>query len=570
MLTISSKFQSIAQMYADHTALAFLDHAKYHKITYHNLDLFRLRLAETLNTWSWKKQEKVAVMLVNGPEWIISDLAASTLGLVIVPLHLTYNQLQLEQIIKHAQVDYLIIQEEYFHKFQDLWLDFSFKTIVVVGQCKKQSEKIKLWPNLENMPNSFDFPNFPVSENDLHTIIYTSGTTGDPKGVMLSHKNLISDVMAAKEAIDITFSDRFFSFLPLSHAFERVAGYYAPIFSGASIYFARNSKTIVEDIKIAQPTVLNAVPRIFEKVYDKVFDKIRTGSDLKKRLFYQALNLAKYKKQRSLQILEKVQLYFLDKIVLRKLRHILGGNLRLAISGGASLNPAIAKFFGNLGIQVIEGYGLTETSPIVAVNQIKNYKFGTVGKILRCNQVVIAPDKEILIKGDNLMQGYYNNRELTTEVVDQEGYFHTGDLGFLDSDGFLTIIGRAKDMIVLSTGKNIFPEPIENTLNESKYIAQSFVYGDKQKNIASLIVPDFTSLESWCKQNEVDYLLPEVLHNSKVLTLYENVLAEKLKDFSHLEKVNDFSLIGQEFTQENGLLTPTLKLRRNKIKEKYL
>ena len=570
MFTIASKFQSIAQMYGQHNAVSFLAKGRYHKVSYQKLDNRRLNLAKQFHDLSWKKGEKIALMLANGPEWVTVDLAAATLGLVVVPLHLTYNKAQLEQIIKHAQVDYLVIQDEYFNKFKDLWSAFPFKKIVIVGECKSLAENMQVWPNLDNMKNIFDFPNFEVLENDLHTIIYTSGTTGDPKGVMLTHKNLISDVMSAKEVVDITFRDRFFSFLPLSHAFERVAGYYAPIFSGASIYFARSSKTIVEDIKVAQPTIVNSVPRIFEKIYDKVFDKIKTGSSLKKNFFYQALNLAKHKKQRPLSLAEKIQLYFLDKLVLKKLRNILGGNLRLAISGGASLNAAIAKFFASLGIQVIEGYGLTETSPIVAVNQIQNYKFGTVGRILRCNQVMIAEDKEILIKGDNLMQGYYNNSELTKEVIDESGWFHTGDLGFIDNEGFLTIIGRAKDMIVLSTGKNIFPEPIENTLNENKYISQSFVYGDKQKNISAFLVPDFEELSLWCKQNEVNYFLPDVLHNSKVLALYENILADKLKDFSHLEKVHDFRLLEKEFSQENGLLTPTLKLRRTKIKDKYL
>ncbi|MCB9802790.1 long-chain fatty acid--CoA ligase [Candidatus Nomurabacteria bacterium] len=557
-------------MYPKNIALAYFSGGKYHKITYQKLNQQRKILVSNLHAWNWQKQEKVAVMLSNGPEWIVSDLALASLGLILVPLHLTYNSLQLEQILSHANVDYLVIQEEYFNKFKDIWLKFSFKNIVVVGDCKELNQVIKLWPKMP-VKNSYDvLEKIVVDDNDLHTIIYTSGTTGDPKGVMLSHKNLITNVMSAKAVIDITNRDRFFSFMPLSHAFERCAGYYAPIFSGASIYFARNSKTIVEDIQLAQPTVLNAVPRIFEKIYDKIFDQVRAGGDFKKHLFFQALNLSKYKKQRKLKFKEKISLFFLDKLVIKKLRKILGGNLRMAISGGASLNPAIAKFFANIGIQIIEGYGLTETSPIIAVNQLKNYKFGTVGKVLSCNQLKIGEDKEILVKGDNLMKGYYNNKEQSARAIDNDAWFHTGDLGFLDADGFLTIIGRAKDMIVLSTGKNIFPEPIENTLNESKLISQSFVYGDKQKNIAALIVPDFQELEIWCNEHDLNYSFPDILHNTKVLELYSDVLSEKLKDWSHLERVNNFKLLEQEFSQENGLLTPTLKLRRARIKEKFI
>lgn len=570
MLSIASKFDSLVQMYPENIALAYLSAGKYQKITYQKLDQQRQNLATYFHLWSWKKSEKVAVMLANSPEWIISDLALATLGLVFVPLHLTYNKIQLEQIVRHADVDYLIIQDEYFNKFKDLWLSFSFKNIVVVGHKKDLDSKIQAWPDLDKKEKFIDFTEIQINPNDAHTIIYTSGTTGEPKGVMLSHHNLISDVMSAKEVIDITARDRFFSFLPLSHAFERTAGYYAPIFSGASVYFARSAKTIIEDIKLAQPTVINAVPRIFEKIYDKIFDQARAGSKFKQVLFFQALNLVKLKKQKILSFKEKIELYFLDRLVLKKLRRILGGRLRLAISGGASLNPTIAKFFVNIGVQIIEGYGLTETSPIVSVNQIKNYKFGTVGKVLSCNQVKISESKEILIKGDNLMKGYYNNSELTKEVIDQEAWFHTGDLGFIDEDGFLTIIGRAKDVLVLSTGKNIFPEPIENTLNESKYIMQSFVYGDRQKNISALIVPDYQELELWSQKQGINYLFPDILHNTQVLDLYAKILDEKLKDWSHLEKIQDFKLLAEEFSQENGLLTPTLKLRRTRIIENYL
>lgn len=569
MPNIYQQFNLTAKANLNKTALAYIKNKRYQKISYKQLDNFRLQVAYFLQKLSLKTGDKIGFLLNNGPEWVIADLACATLGVIDVPLHTTYNPEQIKKIIQHAELKYLVIQDEYWNKHKNLWQTLDFTHIIIVGNGHEDKKNISAWPKLAYQ---YSLPEIDlcIDENNCHTIIYTSGTTGEPKGVVLSHKNLVSDVMAAKRLIEITNADRFFSFLPLSHAFERSAGYYGPMFSGASIYFARSQKTILEDIKAARPTILASVPRIFERIYDKIFDQIRSSSELKKKIFFSALNLAKIRKKNSLTVWQKIIFYFLDLIVFKKIRHILGGNLRMAISGGASLNPAIAKFFASFGVLVIEGYGLTETSPIVAVNQIDNHKFGTVGKILDCNQVVINSGKEILIKGDNLMCEYYKNKEASQEVIDENGWFHTGDLGFIDEDGFLTIIGRAKDMIVLSTGKNIFPEPIENKLNENKYISQSFVYGDKEKNISALLVPDFKELEKWCQEQDLVYVLPNVLYNSKVLTLYQAEMNKQLSALSHLEQINNFKLLETEFSQENGLLTPSLKLRRKNIKEKYL
>ncbi|MBT4649533.1 long-chain fatty acid--CoA ligase, partial [bacterium] len=562
MSVIIDKFQAIVKTYGSRVALAYLQDDKYHHLDYNALDNYRLQIANWWSKLGFTKGQKVAVMLPNSPEWVISDLASATLGLTMVPLHATYNATQLKRIIDHAQIDYLVVYQEYFDQHKDLFLNHSFKKRIIVGLVEEKD--VDYWPVLK-YKNDLSKINVPIKEDDLHTIIYTSGTTGDPKGVMLSHKNIVADVEAAKRSVKITELDKFFSFLPLSHAFERTAGYYAAIFSGSSIYFAQSSKTIIEDIKKAKPTILPSVPRIFEKVYDKIFDKVVSGNKLKKKMFYHLLNLARSAKKNNLKFVEKIQLSLLDKIIFNKIRAILGGHLRMAISGGASLNPNIAKFFENLGIQIIEGYGLTETSPIVAVNQLDNYKFGTVGKALDCNKVKIAENKEIIVSGDNVMMGYYDNPEATKEGI-KDGWFYTGDLGFIDEDGFLTIIGRAKDIIVLSTGKNIFPEPIENALNESKYINQSFVYGDNDKNLSVLIVPDFEELAIWSRKNDVDFSLPDALKNSKVLILYKKKIDKWLKGFSEIEKVQNFILVSEEFSQENGLLTPTLKLRRKMIK----
>jgi len=457
-MTILAKFKEVADKYASHTALAYLSDDEYKKISYKKLDIYRWRLASFLKASGLVKGDKIALMLNNSPEWVISDLASASLGIVVVPIHTTFNSQYIGRVIDHSEAKYLVIQREFFDKHKSSLVSLSLKKIIIVGGSQDiLSDKIVAWPNL-NLAGQEEDITVDLNAEDVHTIIYTSGTTGDPKGVMLSHTNLVTDVDSAKRNVPIGYKDRFFSFLPLSHAFERTAGYYAPIFSGSSIYFAKDAKSIIDNIKKARPTIINSVPRIFDKIYGKVFDKVELGSKLKKKLFFKGLQLAVLKRKKQLNFFGRCELFFLDIVVLRKLRKILGGRLRLAISGGASLDQKIMKFFENLGITIIEGYGMTEAAPIIAVNRPGNSRVGTVGQALDCNVIKILDSKEILLKGKNIMLGYYKNSELTKELIDKHACLHTGDLGFMDKEGFLTIIGRAKDVIVLSTGKNIFPE----------------------------------------------------------------------------------------------------------------
>jgi long-chain acyl-CoA synthetase len=562
--TVLAKFRRIVEGHKDSTALAFLDSGKYKEINYQELDQYRSKLAGWLKQQGWQKGEKFALMIGNGPEWIMADLAAASLGLVIVPVHTTYNAEYIRKIVKHAEAKYLIITSELFVKHEVVISSLDLQQIVIVGQHTIQGANVVTWPDLDSVSSHIGVEE-EVLDNDLHTIIYTSGTTGDPKGVMLSHKNLMSNADSAKSNVAITAEDRFFSFLPLSHAFERMAGYYAPITTGASIYFAQSTKTIVEDIKLAKPTIMSSVPRIFERIYGKVFDNIENGSKFKKKLFFKGLQLAVLRRKDLLKFWQWGQWKLLDMVVLKKVRHVLGGNLRLAISGGASLDLKVIKFFDNLGIKIIEGYGMTETAPIIAVNKIDDYRYGTVGFPVTCNEVMIDEHKEILVRGDNVMLGYYNNQEATKETIDSDNWLHTGDLGFIDREGFLTIVGRAKDVIILSTGKNIFPEQIENVLNESRYIIQSMIYGDKEKHISALIVPNFDQIKRWC----VKHQLPYDLSSEKILNFYKDKVEGRLKNFAKVEQIDHFTLIDEEFSQENGLLTPTLKLKRKKVLSKY-
>ncbi len=567
--TIIANFLEVVRDFAQRPALGFYSQGHYQTISYQELNNLRSQLADDWQKKGYIQGEKVAVMLPNCPEWVTADLASATLGLVVVPVHYTYPEKYLETVVNHSGAKYLLINQELFTKYKNSILSLPLKAIYVVGLTQSvDDQRVLAWPafdkheliNIESVSQA----------DDLHTIVYTSGTTGEPKGVMLSHKNLVSDAQSARRNVPIHETDKFFSFLPLSHAFERMAGYYSPLFAGCSIYYAQSAKTMIADIKLVQPTVLPCVPRIFEKIYAKIFEQIKSGSKFKKKLFYQTLNLVDAKKKRQLNIIEKYQYLLLDYLVFKKIRNILGGQLRLAISGGASLNPAIAKFFDSLSLKLIEGYGLTEASPIAAVNHPDNYKFGTVGLPLDCNKIKLSADKEILVKGDNVMLGYYANEQATGEAFDEEGWLHTGDLGFFDHDGFLSIIGRAKDVIVLSTGKNVFPEPIEYILNAHKYISQSMVYGDKQKALSAIIVPDKESLQTWCEKANIEFRLPEVLKNTAVVNLYRQVIDDSLKDFSKTEGISNFILIEEEFSIDNALLTITMKLRRKNIFNKFI
>ncbi len=563
-MTIVEKYKSIVKEFGSNIVLAYLSDDQYKTITYNDLDIYREHLADIWHNFGFKKGEKIAVMLSNSPEWIMSDLAAATLGLVVVPLHTTYNGEYVKKMIKHSGAKYLVIYREFLEKHKVAIDSLNLDKILVVGsQGDLPGKNINSWPDLDQ-PRQLSPLTIPISGEDVHTIIYTSGTTGDPKGVMLTHKNFILDVESAKRNLPIYPSDRFFSFLPLSHIFERTAGDYTPIFTGASVYFAQSKDTIIDDIKKANPTILNSVPRIFEKVHDKVFDKIQKGGYLKRKLFFKAIQMSVLKRKHGLNFFSNIVWKILDSLVLKKIRGVLGGKLRVAISGGASLDLKIIKFFENLGIKIIEGYGMTEASPIIALNRMENSRPGTVGQAIDCNEVMIS-HKEILIRGKNIMAGYYQAEDLTSEVIDKDGWLHTGDLGFIDKDGFISIIGRSKEVIVLSTGKNIFPESIENVLNESRYIVQSMVYGDKQKHISAFIVPDFEQLKQWCAEQSIKFDLKD----ERILKFYEDKINERLMGSAKVEQVNHFKLIPEEFTQENGLLTPTLKIRRRKIVEKY-
>jgi len=504
--------------------------------------------------------EKIAFMLPNCPDWAILDLACARIGVINAPIHTTYGPEYIKHIVNDSEARWLVIHKEFWDRFKFELSDLKVERVVVVGEDGDFAELFL----------KEDAPKVDILPQDPHTIIYTSGTTGKPKGVLLTNKNLVTDAFCAKEYVPVDENDSFLSFLPLSHALERTAGHYVPLFSGSCIYYAQSKLTLKDDIKIAQPTILVSVPRIFEKVYDGIWDKVRAGSSLKQKLFYSALDLGTKKRKNELSFFDNIFYKALDAIVLKKIRAALGGNLKFAVSGGSSLSPDIMQFFQDIGILIIEGYGLTETSPIIAVNKPDNCKIGTVGEVVTSAEVEISEDGEVMVRGDIVTSGYYKNDQATKESFTQDGWFKTGDLGKLDQDGFLSIVGRKKEIIVLSTGRNVAPVPIEQELETNKYIYQAFVYGDNQNHISAVLIPDFEELKIWAEQNGVVYEFPEIIKRKDVLELFEKQIDAQMNHFPENEKVREFVLSEKEFTQENDMLTPTLKLKRKNIMEKYV
>jgi len=414
-----------------------------------------------------------------------------------------------------------------------------------------------------------------TKEDDLLTIIYTSGTTGEPKGAMLTHGNLTSNITGALQIVEANENDTFLSFLPLSHGFERMAGHFLATGSGACISYAESIDTVAENMLEVHPTLMVAVPRFYEKVYARVIDSISTSSKISQKIFWWAINVGKKavflkSENRNTGAILDNQLKIAQKLVFSKLYEKIGGNLRFFVSGGAPLSKEIAQFFQAAGIPILEGYGLTETSPVISVNPLSKCKVGTVGPKLPNIEVKIAPDGEILTRGPHVMLGYYKDEASTRDVLDADGWFHTGDIGMIDGDGYITITDRKKNILVTSGGKNVAPQPVENALVTSKWIEQIVVIGDRRKFVSALVVPAFVNLEDWAKENNLQFhSREELIALPAVKELYDRVIAESMEGFAQFEKIKKYVLLPSEFTIESGELTPSLKVKRSVVEKHY-
>lgn len=585
--TIPEQFCASAQKYPDKKFLAAKKNNRWQAFTYAETLHLVEKLAQIYLDLGFKKGDRIAIFSPSRPAWIIADLAILSLGGVSVPIHTTLSPNIIRYIINDSGARFLFVAgQENFYKLNQIYPETEkiekiiYLDIVIPEDLKSEifiefNDLINRPSNTEPKTLPFVCSNCHSNANDLASIVYTSGTTGEPKGVMLSHKNFLSNVQSAIKAVSILHSDVFLSFLPLSHVLERTAGYYAAMSVGATIYYAESIKKLADNLKEIKPTIIICVPRIFERVYEKILDKIMRGKNFKKQLFFKALKSQSeihhaQRENRPVPLLHKVQTKFFDLLICRKIRQALGGRLRFAVSGGASLSQKIARFFEDIGLKIIEGYGLTETAPILTVNRLDNYEFGTVGLPLEEVELKISPDKEIIVRGPNIMLGYWQNPTATSEVLTADNWFYTGDLGFINHRGLLTIIGRKKEILVTAGGKNVPPEPVENALQLSKYIAQSMIIGNNRPYISALIVPDFEKLLAFAKEKKLENLNREALiKNETVKTLFTHEIEHQMPDISDHEKVKKFTLLIHEFTQETEELTPTLKLRRAVIQHKY-
>jgi long-chain acyl-CoA synthetase len=577
--TIYQYFLATANKYSDRTALMYKKNGRYQEITYEE---FRNRvdaLADELSRMGIKKGDTVGIYSYNRPEWAITDLAILKLGAIVVPIYHVLSPFYVKYIINDANLKLLFIENAELYK--------SFNTI---KHQTPKLEKIALFDDagFETETNFHRFsdmikpknntltqePN--VTSSDIATIVYTSGTTGEPKGAILTHANIISNTVTAVNIFGINYKDVIMSYLPLSHMFERTAGYYVMIFSGGAIGYAENLTTIVDDIKKIRPTVVIALPRVLEKAYETAAEKIEKSSALTKKMVYSAIkNLNEYVnlkyKKLPIPFGLKIKRLIYNQLVAKKFRKIAGGRIRILCSGGAPLNRTIGKIFYILGFKVTEGYGLTETSPVISASTIDEIRLGTVGKIFPDVQVKIGQNDEILVKGPNVMLGYYNKPEETRQAIDQDGWFHTGDQGKFDEFGNLVITGRIKELIITSYGKKIPPIPIEEKLCKCGYIDQVMLFGDNKNFIIALIVPRKNSLEFYAKSKNISYAdYRQLLDHPEIKLLIKNELDIAGQDLAPYEKVKAFALLSEGFTIDNGLLTPTLKLRRGKVIEKYL
>ncbi len=525
-----------------------------------------------------QKNDKIAIISSsNRTEWNIMDIGVMQTGAQTVPIYPTIAAEDYEYILNHSEASYCFVSDDVvlqkllsIKKNVPLLKDiFSFDEI---NGCKNWKEVLALGEDSSNQDVVEDRKNN-VKPEELATIIYTSGTTGKPKGVMLSHNNIVSNVLDSSPRIPFDEgTSRALSFLPICHIFERVILYIYQYYSVA-IYFAESIEKLSDNIKEVKPTVFSVVPRLLEKVYDKIYAKGAELTGIKKKLFFWAIDLGlKYEPYGANGFWYETQLKIARKLIFSKWQEGLGGNLTVMVSGSAALQPRLTRVFAAAGMPVMEGYGLTETSPVISVNDMRNggFKVGCVGKVINNVEVKIAEDGEILCKGPNVMMGYYKDQQLTDEVI-INGYFHTGDIGEIDAQGFLKITDRKKEMFKTSGGKYIAPQLIENAMKQSLFIEQIMVIGDGEKMPGAFIQPSFDFLREWAKRHHEDIgdLNEEIASNPKVIARIQEEVNEINKKFGNWEMIKRFELTPNIWSIDGGELTPTLKLKRKVVREKY-
>ena len=536
-----------------------------------------------LNALGVQPGDRVAILSENRPEWAMADYAILCAGAWSVPIYPTLPAAQIAPLLKDSGARAIFVSN----------LEQLGKILTIRSQCPTLEYVVSIdasppqeagflsfgqavdkgRPLLDMNPQLFEQRARRVKPDDVATIIYTSGTTGEPKGAMLTHSNFVSNVLGACQVVPITGDATALSFLPLSHVFERMLDY-AYLHRKSSIAYAESIEKLKDNFLEVEPHCFGAVPRVYEKVQGRILAKVEASSPIKKKLFFWAVNVGKEKlsydeRRQPVPAGLAMKAKIADKLVFGKIRHALGGRFRYAVSGGAPLSRDLAEFFFGAGVTIYEGYGLTETSPVICVNGPQAWRLGTVGKPIPGVEVRIAADGEILTRGPHVMKGYYNKPEATAEAIDAEGWFHTGDIGQLDADGYLAITDRKKDLIVLAGGKKAAPQPIESELKKSPYISLPIVLGDRHKFLAVLIVPDFDRLKETAAERNISWKPESADASQEIRALFQREIDAYNTGKPHHEQIRAFAILPSDLTVEDGSITPTLKVKRRILETRY-
>lgn len=584
--SIPAVLKANAERYQDRTAISYKKRNTYLSLTYGQFYERVLMLARGLRKAGVEQGDKVAIFSENRLGWAISDFGIQAAQAITVPIYATNTGEQAAYVINHSAAKVVFVSTKgQYEKLLSIRDQIPGVEMIVSYERFLGDRSFPVYTQYQLSEVSHPLTGEErqaieaqidgITPEDLITIIYTSGTTGVPKGVMLTQQSVLFDtVYGLKKLGAMTGQETFLSFLPLSHVLERTGGYYAAIYSGSHIAFAENVQKVMENVIEIRPTAMVSVPRLFEKIHSRVFESVRQMPKSRQRLFHYAIEIGRqYAHQKYIDkkvdgmLAMKYRLF--DKLVFRKLRDRFGGKLRFFICGGAPLDKSINEFMWAIGIPVFTGYGLTETSPAVTLTNLADVRFDAVGKALEHTELKVASDGELLIKGPQVMNGYYRNKKATEETI-QDGWLLTGDIAKIDENGFVYIVDRKKEIIVTAGGKNIAPQPLENELKLDKYISQAYVIGDGKPYLVALITPNIERIIDFARDEKIDYIdIEELVTNTTIVELYESRIADFNSKLPSYETIKKFVVLPREFSIENGELTPTLKLKRKEIYKIY-
>lgn len=583
--SLAEMFFKTCQKFPERTGILYKKEGNYQSLKFKEMEAAVTSLAAGLISLGVKKGDTVVIFAENCKEWAFFDYAILSAGAVSVPIYATLLANDVKYIINNSDAKIVVVSN----------LAQFGKILEIEKGIPKVEKYVLIDPAGVNHPRAIALEQFyemgreylqknpaavekslaGLSRSDMATFIYTSGTTGEPKGVMLTHENFLSNIEASTRAIPVSENDTFLSFLPLSHVFERMAGHFLANYVGAAIAYAESIETVPQNLQEVRPTVMTSVPRLFEKIYARVVGSVEEGSPLKRKLFHWAIGVGRVvteyrQKNKPLPGGLKFKYAIANKLVFSKLKERVGGRIRFFVSGGAPLAKEIGEFFTAAGLLILEGYGLTETSPVITVNRLEKFKFGSVGAKLDNLEVKIAEDGEILTRGPHVMKGYYKKPEETREAIDNENWFYTGDIGHIDEDGMLVITDRKKNIIVTAGGKNVAPQKMENLLATSRYIDQVLVIGDRRKFCAALIVPNGEVVGKFAQEKGIAYpSLKELYKNPAALKLVQGEVDAVNAQCASYEQIKKFMLLDQPFSIESGELTPSLKIKRKIVEKNY-